>query len=341
MKFNKDKARKKLPKGIGTYKTQHEFQSFLNKHTAIHNHYDLGLDFIKTDFFKSIQKTLDPKNTTTWEGAKSRFLELRDEQVEIQKGLEIKNLIEEEDVFALLTNLSHHITVQNPLEPDVIRFRFNCWEDTENTLTVLEEAFEVLNTIEKYENDPETGGFKYKYWNKLTADLWACSQGGLFEEGIYMIEVLRNLIIKIQTHCKEHGEIPNNCVFKGVLDQRTHGRFLKTLWMCEGKIYEAMGDTQKMIKCYKNIGELFHSEKYPTISPIEGAGIHWFTGQTRVIEALIQVYKHEPSSELKEKIIGCYIDSCKHYGYEPTESVRERGIITYMLAKYVLNIDIK
>jgi hypothetical protein len=340
MKFDKSLARKKLPKGIGEQRGGPAVQKFLKHHTSIHNHYDLGLDFLKTDFFKSIQKTLDPKNKTTWDGARPRFLELRDEQVEIQKGLEIKNHIEEKDIFSLLTNLSYHITVENPLEPDVIRFRLNCWEDVEITLTQLEEAFEVLNTIEKYQDDPETGGFVYKYWNKLTSDLWACCQGGLHEEGLYLVKVLKDLILKIDTYSKAHGKLPNNCVFKGVLDQQTLGRFLKTLWMGEAKIYESLGETEKMVECYEEIGKLFCSDKYPLESTLI-SGVHWFTGQTRVIEALIQVYKHKPSNELKEKIIGCYIDSCKFYEYEPTESVRERGIITYMLAKYVLKMEIK
>lgn len=340
MKFNKELSKEKLPKNLDKKEGGLGALLFYRENTVIHNHYELGWEFTQTEFFKEIQSSLDFKNITTWEGARPRFLELRDEQVKIHKSIFSKDSIDEKDVYKLLTNLAYHICVENPQEPDVIRFRLDSWEDKESTLTALEESFEILNTIEKYQDDPETNGFKYKYWNKLTADIWSCTQGGLYEEGLYMIKTLRNLIFKIHHYHQEHGVKPKNCVFTNVLDQETPGRFLKTLWMAEAKIYEGMGNIEKSVECYSEIGKLHHSENIPSIHP-EKIAIWWFTGQTRVIEALIQVYKQTPTIELKSKILARYIDSCNFDSYEPTESVRERGFITYMLAKYVLNIKFK
>lgn len=334
MKFNEKSIRERLPKDIGKQGGGLDILPFLKEHSLIHNHYELAWDFTKTDLFKRVQKTLDPEKTCSWDEARvGPFNEVREEQIKINTSILEKKQIEENDVIQILEGLVKHLCAQNPNEPDIFRFRANCWEDVTNKLEGLKTSIEVANTINQYKDDPETNGFEYKYWNSMTGDIWACVQGNLYDEVFYLTNTLRDLIYKIYKYK------PTNCVFKNVLDQETHGRFLMTLWMAEGLIYQHTKDIEKAIECYSNIGNLYNSASYPSTDP-KGFSIWWFTGQTRIIEALIQVYKLKPTEELKQRILNYYIDSCYHTGYEPTETVRERGIITYMLARYVLNIKI-
>lgn len=335
MKFNEKSIRERLPKDIDKKGGGLDILPFLKEHSIIHNHYELAWDFTKTSFFKKIQATLDPKKTYTWEEARERtFNDVKLDQLKIQSSIFKKNKIEENDVKGILEGLVKHLCAQNSLEPDIFRFRANCWQSIPSQLESLKESIEVANTIEKYKDDPETNGFEYKYWNGMTANIWACVQGGLYDEVFYLTNALRDLIYKINKYK------PTNCVFKNVLDQETHGRFLMTLWMAEGLVYNHLGETKKAIECYSSIGKLYQSSEIKATDP-NSLSIWWFTGQTRIIEALIQVYKLDPSEDLKQHIIKCYIDSCHHDNYEPTETVRERGIITYMLAKYVLKMEIK
>lgn len=335
MKFNEESIRERLPKDINLKGGGLDILPFLKEHSIIHNHYELAWEFIQTDFFKDIQNTLDLSVTRNWDEARVEvFTPLRDHQVEINTIIREKNQIEKPEVKEILKGLVKHLCAQKVDKPDVFRFESNCWQGIPQRLEAIKEALDVVNTIEKYEDDPETNGFEYRYWNRITAQTWACVQGGLYEEVFYIADTIRKLIYKIHKHN------PKNCVFKNVLDQQTHGRFLMTYWMAEGLVHKKLGNKEKAIECYSNIGELYHSNKFPT-KLSNNLDISWYTGQTRIIEALIQVYVLEPTKELKQRIIDYYIDSCKHTGFEPTETVRERGLITYMLAKYVLGIEIK
>jgi len=307
---------------------------WMDENTSTHNHYKLSVDFIRTEFFKEI---LDNTNFNNLKELTLREVQndLKDKLAELLLRIESINPqdLTLEFLSPILKNFAKHIIGNEYQEHNVFRFNANPFLDSNRVFQHMEIAFEQCNQINKFKDDPENGNLNFKSWNKeMMGSIWACVYGGLIDEGLYLIETLENLIYRIQKNK------PKNCVFKTVLDQPTPGRFLMSLYMAKARLYLQTGDKSKAIECFEFITSMFKSE-----SENKKYYIYWFTGLNRVLEAAIEVYKLNPTKENKKRCFDFYIKSAliDPQGIEPTETVREKGIITYMFVKHVLGIELK
>ena len=297
-----------------------------------HNHYDLSLEIADTTFFKKYSSKL-PSKILLWEEAQVVYEEIRKELIDVNNIILSNKKLHKPVLIKILKGLVRHMCTLNRDSPDHFRFGIDKWRggQLETQLDKLHTTFEVINTIEKNLDKPDVGGFKYKYWNNMMSDLWACAYTGLYDEVLYLINVLEKLIIKIT-----EGEITNP-VFPYVLDQGTNARFLMSLYMLRSKIYTIQGKTDLAVNDYESI--ISFSKFGKTQNKLYK--IWWFTGMNRVTEAAIEVYKLDPTPEHKQRCIDLYLHCPEYSLFDNTESTRERGLITYMLMKHVLDIEVK
>lgn len=334
MVFDRESIKRRLDPKLNVF-CGNELAEYITANHVIHNHYTLSLDFAKTEFFKKVKKTL-PNKIFTWEEALITYEGVKEELVQINENLLKNNKLDNSSLYQVLDGLARHMCALDKNNPDHFRFGIDKWrtEEVINTqLDRLASSLEVINTIEKNLDKPDIGGFKYKYWNDLMTDIWACAYTGLFPEALYCLNILEKLIIKLT---EEEGENP---VFPLVLDQGTNARFLMSVYMLRTKIYVAQGKIDLAIKDYETIASYYEFD--PLNLSNRPYKIWWFTGLNRVTEAAIEIYKFNPTEENKQRCIEYYINCCKFGPYDNTESTRERGLITYMLMKYVLDIEIK
>lgn len=311
-----------------------ELAEYIADNYVTHNHYTLSLEFAQTEFYKNIQKEL-PSKVLTWDETLVVYEKIKEELVQINNKIFKTNKLDNTSLFAILEGLTRHMCALDKSSPDYFRFGIDRWGEPiiEDQLDKLTSTFEALNTIKENIDKPNIGGFKYKYWNNVMTDIWACSYTGLYEEALYLIGILEKLIIKLTE------EEIDNPVFPLVLDQNTNGRFLMSLYMLRTKIYIAQGKIDLAIKDYETI--VSYNETNPNLPSSNPYKIWWFTGLNRVTEAAIELYKLNPTEERKKQCIEFYIN-CIQFGiFDNMESTRERGLITYMLMKYVLDIEVK
>ena len=334
MKFNIKDIKERVDSTLFSHNGLLEMVDWIDENYATHNHYKLSADFVRTDLFKGI---LDNSDLETLGKLDLRKIQenLRDELVGVMNKVE---LLEPEELTydllkPILPNFAKHIIGNRYQESNIFRFNSNPFLTPDRIFSHMEIALNQCNQINEVKDDPENGGLKFDTWNReMMGSIWACVYSGLIDEGLYLIETLENLIYRIDENQ------PENCVFKTVLDQPTLGRFLMTLYMAKARLYLQTGDKKKTKECFEFICSMFNT----TGPKRHEYRIYWFTGLNRVLEASIEIYKLDPTLENKQRCFDFYIQSTQHAaGIEPTETVREKGIITYMFIKYVLGIEVK
>lgn len=330
MEFNKEKIMSRVDPALLSLSGVKSVKK-INEINITHNHYQLAAEYYETDLWAKHFKKCNGESPYDW-------IELRDQLFEVNNRIltsEYDN-INSEDLFRILEILVHHSCVRHHTstfdEGNLFRFSANQWNVLDRTLDYLEKSIELCNKINLYKDDPETGGVDGgKAWNReLMHSIWACVYGGLYEEGIYLIETMEYLIFKIH----DASNFPKNRVFKTVLDQPTPGRFLKTLRMAKARLYLVKGNKVKAEETFEsivNLGKFTNNGIYR---------VYWSNGLNRITEAAIEVYKLNPTEKNKERCLKYYHMST-NTDIEPTESVRERGLITYMFMRDVLKINIK
>ena len=334
MKFNVKDIKERVDSTLFSHNGLLEMVDWIDENYATHNHYKLSADFVRTDLFKNV---LDNSDLEVLGETDLREIQenLRDELVGIMikvESLESKDLTYEL-LKPILPNFAKHIIGNRYQESNIFRFNGNPYLTPDRIFGHMEIAFDQCNQINEVKDDPENGGLEFNTWNReMMGSIWACVYAGLIDEGLYLVETLENLIYRI------HKNKPKNCIFKTVLDQPTLGRFLMTLYMAKARLYLQTEDKKKAEECFEFICSMFSK----TGPKKDEYTVHWFTGLNRVLESSIEVYKLNPTPENKQRCFDFYIKSAEYsQGIEPTETVREKGIITYMFIKYVLGIEVK
>ena len=334
MEFNLEKIKEKVDSAFFSHDGLLEMVDWIDENYSTHNHYKLSADFVRTDLFKEILDNIDPKKLNKLDLRKVQE-SCRDELVEIM--LKVEKFDRKDLTFEILKPIlpifAKHVIGNKYQVHNIFRFNANPFLTPDRIFNHMEIAFEQCNQINEVKDDPENGGLKFNTWNReIMGSIWACVYAGLIEEGLYLINTLENLIHRVNKNQ------PTNCVFKTVLDQPTLGRFLMTLYMAKARLYLQIGENQKALDVFESVCSMFIDDR-----PKKGEyNIYWFTGLNRVLETSIEVYKLNPTEKNKQRCFDFYINSAKHsLGIEPTETVREKGIITYMFIKYVLGIEIK
>lgn len=334
MKFNIKDIKERVDSTLFSHNGLLEMIDWIDENYATHNHYKLSADFVRTDLFKEILDKVDPKELSKLELREVQE-QARDELVEVM--LKVENLTHDELTYEslkpILPIFAKHIIGNKYQESNIFRFNANPFLTPDRIFSHIEIALTQCNQINEVKDDPENGGLKFNTWNReMMGAIWACVYAGLIDEGFYIIQTLEDLIYRINENQ------PTNCVFKTVLDQPTLGRFLMTLYMAKARLYLQTGDVKGAEECFEFICSMFRKEgpkrkKYY---------IYWFCGLNRVLETAIEVYKLNPTPQNRERCFEFYIQSAEYSrGIEPTETVREKGIITYMFIKYVLGIKVK
>lgn len=334
MKFNVKDIKERVDSTLFSHNGLLEMVDWIDENYATHNHYKLSADFVRTDLFKNILDNSDSEALSKLD-LKEIQQDLRDELVEILTKIELLDSkdLTYEVLKPILPNFAKHIIGNKYEKHNIFRFNANPFLTPDRIFSHMEIAFDQCDQINEVKDDPENGGLKFNTWNReMMGSIWACVYAGLIDEGLYLIETLENLIYRITENQ------PKNCVFKTVLDQPTLGRFLMTLYMAKARLYLQTEDKKKAEECFEFICSLFN-----TVGPKRYEyRVYWFTGLNRVLEASIEVYKLNPTPENRQRCFDFYIQSIQHpAGIEPTETVREKGIITYMFIKHVLGIEVK
>ena len=296
--------------------TDIEMVKFLNRNYSTHNHYKLTVDFLETEFYKNNINLIQKRSLE----------EIRNDLYKVNHQILTGKFVDENSLFSIL-----HLLVEHLKDEYQFRYSVNSWyNDLEDTLKKLKSTLNLSNQINKYKNDPETGGLKSNVWNSaLMTSIWNCVYAGLYEEGFYLIETIENLINKIDKFK------PKNSVFKNVLDQPTPGRFIMSLYFAKAQLYLQQKEYKKAEECFETITQLYINKgNHPQYE------VYWFNGLNRVTEAAIEVYKLNPTEENKNRAIDYYLSSTYDYDIEPTEATRERLLITYMLMTEVLKIKV-
>jgi len=325
MVFNKEVILSKLPPEIFTIFDSFEYVKYSAEHLRTHNHHYLILQFLETDFFKNEFNKLQTRRP---------LIEIRDNLFELNSQIIKNQSLEKTILFDILKLLVEHIK-------DNYYFRWAVWVWGRDKIILkkLEESFNICNQINKYKDDPETGGVTCEtryFWNhEFMPSIWNCVYAGLYDEGFYLIETTENLIEKIWEHKKQYKKLPNNCVFHNILDQNNLGRYVMSLGFAKAQLYLGLKEFKKAEECFENITQLYRGKgNHPKHI------IHWPNGYNRITEAAIEVYKLNPTEENKNRAIDYYLSSTYTYDIEPTESTRERLLITYMLMTEVLKIKV-
>ena len=303
----------------------------INEINITHNHYQLAVEFTETQFWKDTMVECGGESPGTWVEIRPQLFEANTKILE-----STSKTLDESELYNILKVLVYHSCAShNSLkyrESNLFRFHDNSWNNPEVPLQHIEYALNLCNQINSYTLDPETTGVSgEKSWNReIMGSIWACVYGGLIEEGLYIIQTIEDLIFKIHSQ----SGLPTNCVFPTVLDQSTPGRFLKSLRMPKARLYMSNGELKKAEATFKSIVDLCmftNDSKYR---------VYWDNGLNRITEAAIEVYNLNPTQENKDRCLDFYYKST-NTTIEPTEAVRERCLITYMLMRDVLNIKFK
>ena len=334
MKFSIKEIKERVDSTLFSHNGLLEMIDWIDENHATHNHYKLSADFVRTDLFKDV---LDGVNLDSLSKVDKREVQeqVRDELVKIM--VQVEKLDPSELTYEVLEPIlplfAKHIIGNKYEVHNIFRFNSNPFLTPDRIFNHIETALTQCNQINEVKNDPENGGLAFNTWNReMMGAIWACVYAGLIDEGLYLVETLENLIYRINEN------EPKNCVFKTVLDQPTLGRFLMTLYMAKARLYLQTGDNKKAEECFEFIASMFRKEGPKR----KQYYIYWFTGLNRVLEAAIEVYKLNPTPENKQRCFDYYIQSAEFApGIEPTETTREKGIITYMFIKHVLGIKIK
>lgn len=160
-------------------------------------------------------------------------------------------------------------------------------------------------------------------WHKFLSFSWALIQCGL---GKYALEIVNPLF---ELHIKEYKENKSAMSFvMGALFQDYKLRIKGTLsWI---KSFS-----------HKQVGEM--SEYYNTLNSYveyyEEVGCYHYNVTNRVLEASVLVFKHKPTLDNRERCLKLFKHSCSLFMDEPTECVRERGLIVYDFAKTLFKKD--
>lgn len=327
MKVNLSKRKKCLNPEFFLINEEKECADFFDKCTTSHFLNRTAADFISLDPIQEYSKTLGSKkqvkdNNRILTLFKNSLLKLDSHISTISpKDLTSKDLI---PYFKILTHHTHYFMGINRIS----RYGTNPIKSG-HMESWMEESIKDINLINKYKDDPETGGIKLNSWNRILSSGWASIMAGWDDIAFYLFHSLENLILK---HLITP---PLNPVFKNVLGQpNVHSRFLMSVYKGLGKVGELRGDLDMAKEYYQKIADFYPSED-------KELKITWYTGINRVIESNIQLYLLEPTKEKKQQILEQFI-GCRSLSQsvDAYETVTESCLVAFMIYKHILKGDV-
>lgn len=331
MEFNKEKFLQKYndmrrqAKGLSPF----EIVDLTDKVGISHNHNRLLVDFASTKIFKD-HLAITELIERNWQESKVEWKILLHQLIDHEKT--IYQLPFTDLTFSHLLPyfniLSSHLTI--PGYPNSL-FR---WSPCNGLLSDLPEKVEyIFDTLNDLITTPlyqRTKVYsKTKSWNYILNGLWGMVNLGLWEEVLYCVNILEQLLLDLRTNLGS----PNHILYHSAQNNPT--RFFMSLYMIKGKVLTANNRKKEAITNYQNI------VNFRIPDPIN-PHLTGYSSLTRVFEASIEVYKLNPTEKNKNQMLYLLLNSITAIPTnEVTEALRERCLIVFMLAKVLFPDDIK
>mgnify|MGYP001626671809 FL=1 len=301
---------------------------------GLHNQNRISLDFIESKYYNNYTirndflehyKTLQHSEKRPFE--LEVFEQVRKQYVEFDQHL--STLTAEElsakDLEPYLRLLPRHLdasiasTLNSSSSKDVF-CRFGCnkirggldkaqVEHTLHNIQLLEKALDGQGPFPKNLD-----------WNKLLSLCWALVEGGVAEVSLHISKV----ILKIES---PETAITLQEVFPGVPKGSDTRAVISTLWIIASAYLQLEDKEQAELTLQSLIDRYLDN------------GHTYYLLNNRAAEAAILLYMLNPTIEHLKQSKELLISTSKKLLWEPTETVRERGLIIYDFYKNVLKAD--
>jgi hypothetical protein len=203
------------------------------------------------------------------------------------------------------------------------RYRF-----TPNHLNKKQDTYDVLTyTIDLYNNivsDEYPSGIDY---HTICSGLWTLCDAGQTDMVITIGEMFKTLGEDIESEfTKKYTKPPMRSI--DMLE-----RFIMSLSWPIAQAYKHQGDFDNAKRIYRDIMNLMFIEK-------TRSGIHYYCGNNRGLEAGLELYKLEPTEEVRSWCFNQWKRLTELDIENTTESLNERLMISYMFLKVIYNVDL-
>jgi hypothetical protein len=176
---------------------------------------------------------------------------------------------------------------------------------------------DVFSFIQSFYDNIDKPNYKFEpdqksRWNKILGCCWSCIEMGLPEVALWIVDILFKMFgpIEEELNCKLRD------VFTVQVDHRM--RILGTLSYIKAFAHKGLGQNEEYYNTLKYYVDYFE----------QGNKAHYLINN-RVLEASILVYSYNPTADNKKIAESISHYNCGKYLDEPTECMRERGLIMF------------
>ena len=308
------------------------YSDILDSIITSHPHVRVVTHFADSYIFQKLIDGVKIENGLSRDEVKEKYLVIKErlEKLDkITKDIDPKDFAPN-DLLPYIDILAHHIISEGYDVSNKIRYLTRFGSHRINRHDIQSKMLQVLDDmylIHSHKDDIETGGYKsISTWHDVMSCCWAFIEGGFVDHTKFVIDTLINLTEKIQENQ------PNNRIFElwCVRENQTfrdYGKHLRSSYAIAGPFYASIGETNKAIEIFKKSINLFEK-------------ILGYTEINRVVEHAIELYKIQPTEENKLLAIDLFIKHKTSTPHEPTETVREAGVIALMLLQDVFKVTI-
>lgn len=301
---------------------------------GIHNQNRISLNFIESKYYNkyTVRKDFIEHYKTLQHNEKRPFQlkvfeQVRKQYVEFDRHL--STLTTEElsakDLEPYLKVLPRHLDAsiainQNTSTSKDVFCRFGCNKIRHGLDKAQVEC--VLHNIQLLEKalDGQTPFPKNLDWNKLLSVCWALIEGGVAEVSLHIGKVL----LKIES---PEIAITLQEIFPEVLRGSDARATISILWVIASAYLQLEDRGQTELTLQSLIDKYLNNEHA------------YYLLSNRAAEAAILLYMLNPTVEHLKQSKELLISTSKKLLWEPTETVRERGLIIYDFYKNVLGAD--
>lgn len=200
--------------------------------------------------------------------------------------------------------------------------RFSMFKIQEDSIhKAWTELVEAEKIIRNYINTKTITDDKYKNtFQKHLSALWAIAEASVGKYGLYIIDTL--------LECDQmvwKGDLPSD-YYSGFDSSKDYPRKRMSILLIKAMVLNQMGKIDECKNVYREIMS-FHR------SIDNGRTIDYYGGNTRLTEAALGLYKLEPTEENKQKVLEYYVKVSNPQYIDAYEYPRERGLLTYQIAK--------
>ena len=329
---------------------ENQHQDLLNKHSqfkifkiqksfnGLNNQNRIGWEFLQSRYYKQHNRIKDfrkyyrgkmgehiwKKSNQLWNIPQFGVYDLDQKITKIKpESLEFK------DIEPYFKYLAWHISIDLSQNPKPRENYLPCrWGDNRVFYDHYQEKFNYIKqSIDLINENLDNKDFEWDKveldWHEFLGFSWSLIQCGL---GEYALDVV-NPLFELHTRTYKDNKSIISFVMPA-LRQDYKLRIRGTLSWIKAFAYKQMGENDE----YYNVLDGY-------VKYFEEVGCDHYNVTNRVLEASILVYKHRPTPENKKRCISLFQHCCSLFMDEPTECIRERGLVVYDFAKTIFKED--